>query len=46
MKMPEPTMPPMTTMVASKGPSARRKVTRGTIHREPPPADRGLVRYH
>lgn len=29
MKMPEPTMPPITTIVASNGPSARRKPTRG-----------------
>jgi len=29
MKMPEPMMPPMTPIVASTGPSARRNVTRG-----------------
>jgi hypothetical protein len=28
MKIPEPMMPPMTTIVASKGPSARRNSTR------------------
>jgi hypothetical protein len=27
MKMPDPMMPPTTTIVASKGPSARRKAT-------------------
>src|SRR5262245_16903848 len=31
MKMPEPMMPPMTTIVASKGPSARRNVTRQSL---------------
>ena len=41
MKMPEPTMPPMTTMVASKGPSARRKVTGRTISRSPGAAGHG-----
>jgi aspartate/methionine/tyrosine aminotransferase len=33
MKMPDPMIPPITTMVASKGPSARRKVTRA-LYRE------------
>ncbi len=31
MKMPEPMMPPMTTIVASNGPSARRKPTRESL---------------
>ena len=40
-------MPPMTIMVASKGPSARRKVTGGTISRGPARPDRaGSVVYH
>ena len=37
MKMPEPMMPPMTTIVASKGPSARRK-SRADYTRVPAPA--------
>jgi len=29
--MPEPMIPPITTIVASKGPSARRKLTRQSL---------------
>jgi aspartate/methionine/tyrosine aminotransferase len=32
MKIPDPMMPPMTTIVASKGPSARLNCTRGAYH--------------
>src|SRR5262245_31066838 len=46
MKMPDPMMPPMTTMVASNGPSARRKVTRALYPTPRSSRPRPRVWYH